>query len=144
MDKPTASEILRDIVSGDVDLDAIAELIRSSEFVIRTYQTELEGLRRNEERLKDDFCREKQAVDDLARRLAQIYEENRLARSVFQAEIEGKREILGILSNVDLEALSMEKLIQEREAVQQQLGKLLERQNGTVFNRRQSAAGRTG
>lgn len=125
MEKLAATEVLRKIALGEVDLDEISEVIRSAELVIKSYQAELEGLRRTEEQLKQDFEEEKKAVDDLTRRLADLHEENRMAREVFRTEIEGKQQVLGIASVLDIEALNMEGLIRERENMQKQMSKAL-------------------
>jgi FtsZ-binding cell division protein ZapB len=123
--KPAADEVLRQISRGEVDLDMISEVIRSAEVVIRSYAGEVEGLRRDNEQLQSDYQKERNAVDDLVKRLASLHEENRLARGVFTAEIEGRRSVLGLSSTLDLEALDMEGLIRERENVQRAVGKTL-------------------
>ena len=126
MEKLAATEVLRKIALGEVDLDAISEVIRAAELVIKNYQAEVEGLHRRGEQLQLDFDKERSAVDDLTRRLVTLHEDNRMAREVFQTEIEGKREVLGLTAGrLDLEVLGMEGLIREREKVQQQVGKVL-------------------
>jgi hypothetical protein len=114
----SGSEALRMMARGELDLDLIAEVIRSAEVVIRSYEMEVQELRLSTEQLQTDYLKERNAVDDLARRLGALHEENRLARGVFVAEIEGKRSLLGMASTLDLEALDMAGLIQERESVQ--------------------------
>lgn len=125
METATHAEMLKMIARGEVDLDLIAEAIRSADLVIRQYQAETEILHQHNEQLELDFEKEKSAVDDLARRLAELHEENRLARQVFQVEIEGKRSVLGLPATLDVEALDMAGLIREREKVQRQLGQSL-------------------
>jgi hypothetical protein len=125
MEKGANSEVLRMIARGEVDLDKISEVIRSADLVIRQYQNEIEGLRRTGEQLELDLKQEKSACDDLVRRLAELHEENRLARRIFQTEIEGKRTLLGAQMTLDLEALDMASLIREREKAQSDLGKAL-------------------
>jgi hypothetical protein len=110
-----SSEVLRMIARGEVDLDMISEVIRSAEVVIRAYTGEVEGLRRDHEALEANYQKERGAVDDLVKRLTLLHEENRLARGVFLAEIEGRRAVLGLTSTLDLEALDMAGLIRERE-----------------------------
>lgn len=125
MDKLATTEVLRKIAMGEVDLDEISEVLRSADLVIKSYQAEIGGLRRTEEELRQDFEEEKKAVDELTRRMATLHEENRMAREVFRTEIEGKWQVLGIDSLLDLEALTMEGLIRERENVQRHMGKAL-------------------
>jgi len=125
MEKLAASEVLRKLAVGEVDLDEISEVIRSAELVIKSYRSEMEGLRRSEEQLKQDFEKEKKAVDDLTQRLVALHEENQMARQVFRAEIEGKQRILGSTLPLDLEALDMARLIRQREVVQKELCKAL-------------------
>lgn len=125
MEKLAASETLRKLALGEVDLDEISEVLRSAELVIKSYQAEVEGLRRTGERLVHDYEAEKEAVDDLTRRLAALHDENRMAREVFRTEIEGKLQLIGGGSPLDVEALNMAGLIQQREKVQQMLGKAL-------------------
>jgi len=125
MEKLAASEVLRKLAVGEVDLDEISEVIRSAELVIKSYRSEMEGLRRSEELLKQDFEKEKKAVDDLTQRLVALHEENQMARQVFRAEIEGKQRILGSTLPLDLEALDMARLIRQREVVQKELCKAL-------------------
>ena len=125
MEKLAASEVLRKLAVGEVDLDEISEVIRSAELVIKSYRSETEGFRRNEEQLKQDFEKEKKAVDDLTQRLVALHEENQMAREVFKSEIEGKQQILGSASPLDLEVLDMAKLIHQRETVQKELCKVL-------------------
>lgn len=127
MEKLAASEVLRKLAVGEVDLDEISEVIRSAELVIKSYRSEMEGLRRSEEQLKQDFEKEKKAVDDLTQRLVALHEENQMARQVFRAEIEGKQRILGSTLPLDLEALDMARLIRQREVVQKELCKALGR-----------------
>jgi len=45
MEKLAASEVLRKLAVGEVDLDEISEVIRSAELVIKSYRSEMEGLR---------------------------------------------------------------------------------------------------
>jgi hypothetical protein len=123
MEKEKNAEVLRMISRGEVDLDLISEVIRSAEVVIRSYRGEVETLQRDEEQLQADLEREKQAVDELARRLGALHEENQQARDVFRAEIEGKRSLLGMKATLDLEALDMTRLLQERETVQRAMAR---------------------
>jgi len=125
MEKTACAEVLRDIGRGDVDLDKISELMRSSDLVIRHYQDEIEGLRRAGDQLELDLEEEKRACNDLVRRLTALHEENRLARGVFRTEIEGRRALTGVQMTLDLEALDMAGLIRERENAQRDLGKTL-------------------
>jgi len=125
MEKLAASEVLRKLAVGEVDLDEISEVIRSAELVIKSYRSEMEGLRRSEELLKQDFEKEKKAVDDLTQRLVALHEENQMARDVFKSEIEGKQRILGSTLPLDLESLDMARLIRQREVVQKELCKAL-------------------
>ncbi len=127
MEKLAASEVLRKLAVGEVDLDEISEVIRSAELVIKSYRSEMEGLRRSEEQLKQDFEKEKKAVDDLTQRLVALHEENQMARDVFKSEIEGKQRILGSTLPLDLESLDMARLIRQREVVQKELCKALGR-----------------
>jgi hypothetical protein len=114
-------EVLRMMARGEVDLDMISEVIRSAEVVIRSYAAEVEGLRRDTEQLEENYQKERSAVDDLVQRLATLHEENRLARGVFMAEIEGRRAVLGQISTLDLERLDIAGLIREREEVGRRL-----------------------
>jgi hypothetical protein len=123
MDNLAGSEVLREIARGEVDLDKISELIRSSEMVIRQHQNEIEGLRRTGDQLELDLKEEQRACNDLVRRLAALHEENRLARQVFRTEIEGRRALIGVQMTLDLEAMDMAALIRERERSQEDLGK---------------------
>jgi len=125
MEKTACAEVLRDIGRGDVDLDKISELMRSSDLVIRHYQDKIEGLRRAGEQLELDLEEEKRACNDLVRRLTALHEENRLARGIFRTEIEGRRALTGVQMTLDLEALDMAGLIRERENAQRDLGKTL-------------------
>ena len=125
MDQLSVSAVLQKITLGEIDLDEITEVLRSSELVIKSYRTEVENLHRAEESLKDQFEKEKEAVDNLTKRLVDLHKETCLARDVFRTEIEGKLEIMGIQPSIDLEVLDMIALIQERERVQQQMGKTL-------------------
>ncbi len=121
MEKMGEVEILRMLARGEVDLDQIAEALRSAQLVRRSYQAELEGLRRQNEQAQKELEKERKAVDDLAGRLTSLHEENRLARQLFQTEIEGKRSLSGVRGNLDLEALDMAALIRERENAQKAL-----------------------
>ncbi len=125
MEKTACSEVLREIARGEIDLDKISEIMRSSDLVIRQYQNEIEGLRRAGEQLELDLGEEKRACDDLVRRLTALHEENRLARQVFRNEIEGRRGLTGVQMTLDLEAMDMAALIREREKSQEDLGKAL-------------------
>jgi len=125
MEKTACAEMLRDIARGEVDLDKISELMRSSDLVIRKYQDEIEGLRRAGEQLELDLEEEKKACTDLVRRLSTLHEENRLARQVFRNEIEGRRALTGVQMALDLEALDMAGLIREREKAREELGKAM-------------------
>ena len=125
MDQLAVSAVLQKIILGEIDLDEITEVLRSSELVIKSYRTEVENLHRTEESLKDQYEREKEAVDKLTRRLVELHKETCLARDVLRTEIEGKLEIIGLQPAVDLEALDVMGLIREREKVQQQMGKAL-------------------
>lgn len=122
MEKLAVTEALRKIAVGEINLDEITEVLRSSELVIKSYRNEVEELRRTEEQLRQDFEAERQAADDLTHRLTTLHEDNRMARDVFLAEIEGKRQVLGIAAGLDVEALDMAGLIHERETLQQQVG----------------------
>lgn len=135
MEKLAVTEVLRKIALGDIDLDEITEVLRSSELVIKSYRNETEELRRTEEQLRQEFEAERQAADDLTHRLAVLHEENQLAKEVFLAEIEGRRQILGIATSVDLEALNMVGLIHEREALQRQVGATLGQSGAITINR---------
>ncbi|TKJ41036.1 hypothetical protein CEE37_05055 [candidate division LCP-89 bacterium B3_LCP] len=130
MSKLATAEVVRKIGLGDVDLDEISEVLRTSELAIKSYRNEVESLRRNEEDLKRSYEEEQKAVDDLTKRLATIHEDNRLAREVFCAEIEGRKEILGVPSSLDLEALDMCSLINERENVQRLVNKTFKGNRG--------------
>jgi hypothetical protein len=121
MEKPSHGDLLRAIARGEVDLDRIAEAIRSADLVIRSYQRDLETLRGDVAALQSSYQKEKSAADELAQRLAALHAENRLARSVFLTEIEGKRSFLGTPSSLDLEALDMAGLIAEREKMQKRI-----------------------
>ncbi|HEX7343169.1 MAG TPA: hypothetical protein VF398_02835 [bacterium] len=125
MEKTACSEVLREIARGDVDLDKISEIMRSSDLLIRQFQNEIEGLHRAGEQLELDLEEEKRACDDLVRRLKALHEENRLARGVFRNEIEGRRALIGVQMTLDLEAMDMAALIREREKSQEDLGKAL-------------------
>jgi hypothetical protein len=125
MDQLAVSAVLQKIILGEIDLDEITEVLRSSELVIKSYRTEVENLHRTEESLKDQYEREKEAVDKLTRRLVELHKETCLARDVLRTEIEGKLETMGLQPAVDLEALDVTGLIREREKVQQQMGKVL-------------------
>ena len=125
MEKTACAEVLRDISRGEVDLDTISELLRSSDLVMRQYQDEIEGLRRVGEQLALDLEGEKKACNDLVRRLTALHEENRLARQVFRTEIEGRRALIGVQMTLDLEAMDMSALIREREKAREELGKAM-------------------
>jgi hypothetical protein len=124
MEKLALTEVLRKITLGDVDLDEITEVLRSSELILKSYRNNVEEMRRVEEQLRQELETEQQAVDDLTRRLSTIHAENQLARDLFAAEIEGRRQILGVSSHLDLDALDMAALIRERETLQLHLGNL--------------------
>ena len=130
MEKTACAEVLRDIARGEVDLDKISDIMRSSDLVIRRYQDEIEGLRRVGDQLELDLEEEKRACNDLVRRLTALHEENRLARGVFRTEIEGRRALTGVQMTLDLEALDMAGLIREREKSQEDLGKALGAEGG--------------
>ncbi len=125
MEKLATTAVLRQIALGEIDLDEITEVLRSSDLVIKSYRAEVEGLRRNQEDLTQNVEKEKKAVDDLTKRLVNLHEENQLAKEVFGTEIEGKLQILGTGSVLDIEALDMAGLIRQREQVQKQVGKAL-------------------
>ena len=133
MEKLAVTEALRKIALGDIDLDEITEVLRSSELVIKSYRNEVEELRRTEERLRQEFEAERQAADDLTHRLTTLHEDNRMARDVFLAEIEGKRQVLGIGASLDIEALDMAGLIRERETLQRQVGAVLGQSSTACF-----------
>jgi hypothetical protein len=124
MEKLALTEVLRKITLGDVDLDEITEVLRSSELILKSYRNNVEEMHRVEEQLRQELQTEQQAVDDLTRRLSTLHAENRLARDIFLAEIEGRRQILGVSSHLDLDALDMAALIRERETLQLHLGNL--------------------
>jgi len=123
MDQTGNGELLRMIARGEVDLDRISETIRSADLVIRQCRGEIEELRREGERLQADWQRERSAADELARRLAELHAEYRLAREVIQSEVENRRGDLGLPAGRDLEALDMAGLLRERESAQQALAK---------------------
>ncbi len=125
MEKLATTAVLKNISLGEIDLDEITETLRASEMVIRSYRSELEGMKHTEENLKRDFDEEKKAVDNLSRRLVDLHEDNRLAKDLFRTEIEGKMQILGMSSTLDLEALNMAGLIKQRELVQKEISRSL-------------------
>lgn len=125
MEKSSNAEVLRMIACGEVDLDVIADTIRSADLVIKSCQAEIESLKLYGEQLELQFQQERHTADELTRRLAALHEENRLAKQIFRSEIEGKRQILGVQMTLDLEALDMAGLIRERENAQKALGKTL-------------------
>lgn len=136
MQKLAATETLRKISLGEINLDEIVEVIRSAEHIITSNKQELERLRRNEEGLKTDLEMERKAVDDLTYRLAELHKDNQMAKDIFRTEIEGKQQILGIPQTLDLAILDMQALITRREEVQKQLNRQLDGNERAPSNRR--------
>ncbi len=126
MEELAATAVLQEIALGEVDLDRITEALRSAELIIKSYRSEVETMQRAGEQLKASYEQEKNAVNELTKRLVELHEENNLAKGVFRAEIEGKWKLLGAESALDLEALDMAGLIRERETVQKRLGQALQ------------------
>ena len=124
MDKLAASESLKKIALGEVNLDEIIEVLRADELVITHYRSELENLHQQCEQLQQSWDAERTAGDELTRRLVNLHDEVGLAKSVFRQEIEGKRKLLGIIAQpLDLEALDLNGLLRERESVQKLMGR---------------------
>ena len=123
MEKLATTITLNKIALGEIDLDEISEVLRSSEMIIKSFRTEVADLQNDKASLQQGLDEEKRAVTDLTSRLVDLHEENRMAKELFRTEIEGKLEILGTGSALDVKALNMAGLIKQRELVQRQMGR---------------------